>query len=114
VEADEVKFMQVINNLISNAIKFTHDGGIITIRIEEKKNLILISIQDNGIGIPEHLQDGLFEKFTKARRPGIKGEPSVGLGMSISKTIVEWHKGRMWFESKEHKGTTFYIELPKE
>ncbi|QHT65519.1 PAS domain-containing protein [Rhodocytophaga rosea] len=114
VEIDHVKFMQVINNLISNAIKFTHDGGIISIRLEERKNTIITSIQDNGIGIPEHVQEDLFEKFTKARRPGIKGEPSVGLGMSISKTIVEWHEGKIWFESKENKGTTFYIEIPRE
>jgi two-component system, OmpR family, sensor histidine kinase VicK len=114
VEIDEVKFMQAINNLISNAIKFTYDGGEITTYIKEKKNSIVISIADNGIGIPEHLQEGLFEKFTKARRPGIKGEPSVGLGMSIIKTIVELHGGKIWFESKEDKGTTFYLEIPKE
>jgi two-component system sensor histidine kinase VicK len=112
-EIDEVKFIQVINNLISNAIKFTYDGGIITTSVEEKKDYILISIQDNGIGIPEHMREGLFEKFTKARRPGIKGEPSVGLGMSISKTIVEWHNGNIQFDSQENKGTTFYIEIPK-
>lgn len=114
VEADEVKFMQVVNNLISNAIKFTPDGGIITTRIQDKKNKVILSVEDNGIGIPEHLQDGLFERFTKARRPGIKGEPSVGLGMSISKTIVEWHNGKIWFESKENKGSSFHIELPKQ
>ena len=113
-EIDEVKFMQVINNLISNAIKFTYDGGVITTRIEDKNKSVVISIQDDGIGIPEHLREGLFEKFTKATRPGIKGEPSVGLGMSITKTIVEWHDGTIGFESKENKGTTFYIEIPKE
>lgn len=113
-EIDEVKFMQIINNLISNAIKFTYDGGVITTRIEDKNKSVVISIQDDGIGIPEHMREGLFEKFTKARRPGIKGEPSVGLGMSITKTIVEWHNGTIYFESKENKGTTFYIEIPKE
>jgi two-component system sensor histidine kinase VicK len=114
IAIDADKFVQAINNLISNAIKFTHDNGVITLRVEEKKKAILIIIQDNGIGIPAHLQAGLFEKFTKARRPGIRGEESVGLGMSIIKTIVEWHQGKIWFESEENKGSTFYIEIPKD
>jgi len=110
---DDNKFMQVINNLVSNAIKFTPDGGEITVSLEEKEDTVLISVADTGIGIPEKHHATLFEKFTRARRPGIKGEPSVGLGMSIIKTIVEWHQGKIWFESQENKGTTFYIELPK-
>ena len=113
-EVDEYKFNQVINNLISNAIKFTNDGGIITIRIEEKEGTVLVVVADNGIGIPAKYHDNLFKKFSKAKRKGLKGEPSVGLGMSLIKTIVEWHGGKIWFESEENKGTTFYIELPKE
>jgi two-component system sensor histidine kinase VicK len=111
-EIDDSKFMQVFNNLISNAMKFTPDGGKITINIEEKQEKILISVADTGIGIPEQYHANLFDKFSKARRPSLKGEPSVGLGMSIIKTIVEWHDGRIWFESTVNKGTTFYIEIP--
>lgn len=99
--------------MISNAIKFASDGGEITLRIEEQEEHVLFTVEDNGVGIPAHLQEGLFEKFPKARRPGLKGEPSTGLGMSIIKTIVEWHNGRIWFESEENKGAIFYIELPK-
>lgn len=113
-EIDEYKFNQVLNNLISNAIKFTHDGGKISIWVEGKEETALIRVADNGIGIPTKYHKNLFEKFSKATRPGLKGEPSVGLGMSIIKTIVEWHAGRIWFESEENKGTSFYIELPKE
>ncbi|WP_051359643.1 PAS domain-containing sensor histidine kinase [Adhaeribacter aquaticus] len=113
LELDDNKFMQVINNLISNAIKFTPDGGEITISLEEKEATVLIQVKDTGIGIPGQFHATLFDKFTQARRPGIKGEPSVGLGMSIIKTIVEWHNGHIWFESQENKGTTFYIEVPK-
>ncbi len=113
VEVDDYKFVQAINNLISNAIKFTPDGGIISVSIEDRKEHVLIKVADNGIGIPEKYHDTLFEKFNKARRPGLKGEPSVGLGMSIIKTIVEWHEGKIWFKSKEKEGTTFFIELPK-
>ena len=114
VRIDVYKFTQVINNLISNAIKFTKDGGEITITLEDKQDKIFISVADNGIGIPARYHDELFEKFTKARRSGLRGEPSTGLGMSIIKTIVEWHGGRIWFKSEENKGSTFYIELPKE
>ncbi len=116
VEIDEIKFIQVITNLISNSIKFTPDDGIITIRLEDKeeRGTLLISVEDNGIGIPEKYHTSLFDKFTKARRPGLREEPSVGLGMSIIKTIVEWHKGKIWFKSEENKGSTFYLELPKE
>jgi two-component system, OmpR family, sensor histidine kinase VicK len=110
---DDSKFLQVINNLISNAIKFTPDGGEITVSLEEKEDTVLIQVADTGIGIPEKYHAILFDKFTRARRTGIKGEPSVGLGMSIIKTIVEWHQGKIWFESQENKGTTFYIEVPK-
>lgn len=115
VEIDEVKFIQVITNLISNSLKFTQDNGIITLRVEDKEEAgkVLITLEDNGIGIPEKYHASLFDKFTKARRPGLRQEPSVGLGMSIIKTIVEWHKGKIWFESVENKGTTFYVEIPK-
>lgn len=113
VEIDEDKFMQVINNLISNALKFTSDGGLITLNVEERQDDVLISVSDTGIGIPQKYHATLFDKFTDARRRGLKGEQSTGLGMSIIKTIVEWHQGKIWFESEENKGTNFYIQLPK-
>lgn len=113
VEIDEHKFMQVINNLISNSLKFTPDGGKIELYVREDKDDIVISIADNGVGIPPRYHATLFDKFNDARRPGLKGEPSTGLGMSIIKTIVEWHNGQIWFESEENKGTTFFIRLPR-
>lgn len=113
VTIDESKFMQALNNLLSNSLKFTGDDGNITISIEEQEKNILIKVQDTGIGIPADMQPFLFDKFTKARRTGLKGEPTNGLGMSIIKTIIEWHNGQIWFESTEEKGTTFYVEIPK-
>lgn len=113
VNADEPKFIQIINNLMTNALKFTTAGGVITMRIEEKPDSVLFSVSDNGIGIPEKFHATLFEKFTNASRKGLQGEPSVGLGMSIMKTIIEWHNGKIWFHSKEGAGTTIYFELPK-
>lgn len=111
-EIDEDKFMQVINNLITNSLKFTPDGGKIEVNITEEKSDVLIAVRDNGIGIPQRYHATLFDRFTDARRTGLKGEASTGLGMSIIKTIVEWHKAEIWFESEENKGTTFYIRLP--
>lgn len=115
VQADETKFMQVISNLISNAIKFTPiEHGEITIDVREKEHSVVIEVADNGIGIPQKFHTTLFEKFSEARRQGLNGEPSVGLGMSIIKTIVEWHGGEITFKSQENKGATFCIEIPKE
>lgn len=110
---DEIKFSQVINNIVSNAIKFTPDGGSISIHLEEQENHIVISIKDTGIGIPQEVQPFLFDRFTKARRAGLKGEETTGLGMSITKKLVELHNGKIWFDSKENQGTTFFIQIPK-
>ncbi|OON65616.1 PAS domain-containing sensor histidine kinase [Hymenobacter sp. CRA2] len=112
VELDQNKFMQVINNLISNSIKFTPDGGVITVSVGREADRAVVAVSDTGVGIPEKLQAGLFEKFTKARRPGLRGERSTGLGMSIIKTIVELHGGRITFASAEGEGTIFTIGLP--
>lgn len=114
VTIDESKFMQVLNNLLSNALKFTPDEGNITISIDDQGESVLIKVQDNGIGIPSAMQPFIFDKFTKAGRTGLKGEPTTGLGMSIIKTIIGWHNGDIWLESTEGKGTAFFIRIPKE
>lgn len=111
---DPTRYMLIIENLISNAYKFTQPDGRIEVTIEEGEHVILIKVSDNGIGIPEKLKPYIFDKFTKARRPGRQGESPVGLGMHIVRTMVEQLEGRIWFESQEGKGTTFFVELPKE
>jgi len=110
---DSMKFLQVINNLISNALKFTDDNGYIGLHAEELENTVLITVTDNGIGIPDELQPGLFDHLPETLRPGLKGEESGGFGMGIIKAIVDLHQGKIWFKSKTGVGTTFYIELPK-
>lgn len=112
VEIDLDKFLQVIQNLISNALKFTPAGGTITINLQQQQHQVILSVADTGIGIPEKYHYTLFDKFTEARRNGLHGEHSTGLGMSIIKTIVEWHGGTISFESEENKGTVFNIALP--
>lgn len=113
VALDEDKFMQVIQNLILNALKFTPQGGTITLDLVEEERQVIVSVADTGIGIPAKDHTTLFDKFSDARRKGLHGEKSTGLGMSIIKTIVEWHGGKVWLESEENVGTTFYISLPK-
>ncbi|QPH41382.1 PAS domain-containing sensor histidine kinase [Pedobacter endophyticus] len=110
---DSMKFMQVINNLISNSIKFTAENGTISVRAEELKTSVLVSVSDDGIGIPDELQKGLFDRLPGTLRPGLNGEESEGFGMGIIKSIVDLHQGKIWFESEVGVGTTFYIELPK-
>lgn len=114
IYVDMMKFMQVMNNLVSNAIKFTYDNGSITVSVEDKEDHVLITVADDGIGIPPKVQPYLFDRFTIARREGVRGEKTTGLGMSIIQTIIELHGGKITFESQENTGTTFYIRLPKE
>ncbi|MBO2010386.1 sensor histidine kinase [Hymenobacter negativus] len=111
-EIDNNKFLQVINNLVSNAIKFTREGGNIAVGLTQQPDHVLVTVADDGIGIPAHLLPVLFDRFTKARRPGLRGEKTTGLGMHIIETIVRLHHGRIWVESEENVGTTFYIQLP--
>lgn len=107
------KIWRVISNLITNAIKFSPVGGTITVGASANENELRISVKDTGIGIPPDMQDKVFNMFTEAKRPGTAGEKSFGLGLSISKQIVENHDGKIWFESNIKTGTTFYISLPR-
>ncbi len=113
LEINEVKFSRVIVNLLTNAKKFTSKGGQITVSTEIRNGNALISIADNGIGIPKDMQSLIFDKFSKASRLGLEGEKSTGLGMSIVKQIVELHKGKIWLKSEERKGTQFLILIPR-
>lgn len=113
ITSDAVKFFQIIHNVLSNAIKFTGEQGIIAINVSEQENAYLISIKDNGVGIPEEDWTDIFHKKVKGR-VGLKGEKSSGLGLSIAKKLVELLNGRIWFESKVDSGSTFYLQLPKE
>lgn len=108
------KIWRVFSNIISNAIKFSHRENTIQVNLNKRpeSNVVIVSVADNGIGIPEKEHDEVFEMFTDAKRVGTEGEKSFGLGLAISKRIVALHKGRLWFESRPEKGTTFYIELP--
>ena len=111
--ANREKINRVINNLLINAIKFSHDDKQITVTTSAENKRVQIAVKDNGIGIPDRLKDKVFERFTKAKRKGTMGEPTFGLGLSICKEITEYYNGSIWFESKENEGTTFYLEFPR-
>jgi signal transduction histidine kinase len=110
LNADKIK--RVINNLVNNAIKFSPKEAEINLNLNSDDENIILSVKDNGIGIPEEIQDKVFDMFTEAKRKGTAGELPYGLGLSICKQIVEAHNGTIWFNSKPGEGTTFYVRLP--
>ena len=112
ISASGEKLWRVISNLIANAIKFSPNGATIGVKMEEGKGLVKIEVDDEGIGIPAEIEDKIFEMFTDAKRHGTAGEQPFGLGLAISKQIVEAHGGKIWFERKAVKGTVFIVELP--
>jgi two-component system sensor histidine kinase VicK len=113
VTGDDVKFFQIVNNLLSNAVKFTQDAGKITIEVVENPTSYSVSIQDDGIGIPEYFHPHLFEKNTPAGRMGLSGEKSIGMGLYIVKKLITLMNGFITFKSVENGGSTFTVEFPK-
>ncbi|GAB3530070.1 hypothetical protein GCM10027443_10200 [Pontibacter brevis] len=112
VELDEVKLMQVLNNLLSNSIKFTSPGGRIQIELRKENKRLLVIHSDNGIGIPKELQPHIFERYSRATRKGLRGEPTTGVGLAIVRELVEVQGGKIWVESEENQGAAFYLSLP--
>jgi two-component system sensor histidine kinase VicK len=113
VTTDEVKLLQVINNLVANAVKFSEPSQPIAIHLADYAKEVMITVVDQGIGIPDKLKPMIFTRESNAGRTGLKGEKSRGVGLSICKNLVELLGGRIWFESEEGKGSVFYISLPK-
>ncbi|WP_257669031.1 sensor histidine kinase [Parapedobacter tibetensis] len=115
IKADRLKLKRAISNILWNSIKFTHPGGMISLStMEAADNQVLLVVQDTGIGIPETIRDKIFDKFTKAKRPGTAGEPTTGLGLYLTKTIIESHGGTIEMESDGETGTSFTVLLPAE
>lgn len=109
---NEPKFTRVMDNLIGNALKFSPADSPVQIIAVAENEFCLIKIRDFGIGIPKHLQPMLFDQFSKAGRPGLKGEKSLGLGLHITSNIISDHGGELQVLSEENMGTTFIISLP--
>lgn len=100
-----------MDNLISNAIKFSGESDHIEITLRDVNEQIFIDVKDFGMGIPENLLPYIFDRFSRASRRGIRGEESVGLGLSIVKQIVNKHGGDIEVHSTEKEGTTFTIHM---
>jgi PAS domain S-box-containing protein len=110
VEMDGDMIFRVLINIIENAIKYTRSGGQITIAAHKKDGEIVVSVQDSGLGISPYEQQRIFEKY--ARIKSDKRPKGLGLGLAFCRLAVEEHKGRIWVESEEGKGSTFYFTLP--
>ncbi len=113
VSGDEGKLLQVFNNLLGNAIKFSPDGGEITVTLEDAGPMVQVSVSDQGIGIPKDKQGHIFEKFYQVDGSIRRRFGGAGLGLAIVKHIVEAHQGQVWVESDLGQGSTFYFTLPK-
>lgn len=110
---DGEQFERVIVNLLENAVKFTLiEGGQINLNVCKAGDDILFQIEDNGIGIPQAIQTHVFERFFRGQQRGIEHVTGSGLGLSLVKTIVENHGGKIWLESAENEGATFFVSVP--
>lgn len=112
ISADKERISQVLINLVYNAIKYSPDGGNITITTEKNTNDVRVSITDRGIGIPAHLQRNVFKRFFRVNHPQIQTYPGMGLGLYISEGIIEQHGGTISVMSKENEGSVFSFTLP--
>jgi signal transduction histidine kinase len=112
LQGDPSRLSQVIDNLISNAIKFTPAGGQIDVRVDVRAEQVILAVSDTGMGVPKGEQADLFQRFFRTRGANAAAIQGTGLGLSIVKEIVESHGGTIGFTSREGLGTTFTVELP--
>ncbi len=114
VEVDTDRMIQVIDNIMNNAIKYSPDGGKITVRLMETHNNVILSITDQGLGIPKKDISRIFERFYRVDKARARKQGGTGLGLAISKEVVKALGGTIWATSVENYGSTFYISLPYE
>ena len=114
IEIDEDKITQVLYNIISNALKYSPEGGTITYRLREREDMLEISVSDQGMGIPKENVDKIFERFYRVDKARSRKLGGTGLGLAIAKEMIQAHGGSIWAKSEEGKGTTIYFTLPME
>ncbi len=113
VAVDPEKIRVVFQNLIENAIKYSNKGGRVFVNVTEKDAVVEISVRDTGIGIKPEDTGKIFGKFYRADNAKAQDSVGSGLGLFTTKRIVEFHHGKIWFESTPGDGTTFFVDLPK-
>jgi len=112
IDADMELVRQLLQNLMSNAIKFTPDGGSITVTLEQEASAARIVVQDTGRGIPEDQLEKIFERFHQVDTSSTREHGGSGLGLAICKNIVDWHDGKIWVENVKESGAKFVVLLP--
>ena len=113
VAGDEDRLLQVFDNLLGNAIKFSPDGGQIVVAVQDAGERLQVSVSDQGIGIPKDQHERIFERFYQIDGSARRRFGGAGLGLAIVKRIVEAHEGQVWVESEPGRGSTFYFTVPK-
>jgi len=112
ISADAKLLRIIIGNLLSNSVKYTPEGGEVFVKIMKQYPDVLIQIKDTGYGIPKDAQSKIYTKLFRADNIKAIDTDGTGLGLYLVKSIVEYSSGKIWFESEENKGTTFYVTLP--
>jgi PAS domain S-box-containing protein len=112
VQADKFRIYQVLTNLLTNAIKYSPEGGEVIIAVRKDAGKVTVSVSDSGIGITKEQQKKIFDRLYQVTDPKEKTFPGLGMGLFISKEIIKRHKGNLWVESQKDKGSTFYFSLP--
>ena len=119
--ADRIRVAQVLTNLVSNAFKYTPESGLIQVGVEATRNqwdadgaphVIHLWVKDSGIGMTPEDQKKIFQKFFRSDDPKAREAPGTGLGLNITKSLVEMQGGKIWFESEYRSGTTFHFTVP--
>lgn len=111
---DEDKITQVLDNIISNALKYSPEGGTIRFNLEEKDTKLEVSVSDEGVGIPKENLSKIFDRFYRVDKARTRKLGGTGLGLAIAKEMVVAHGGDIWVKSKEGIGTTIHFTLPLE
>ena len=114
MEIDTDRLIQVIDNIMNNAIKYSPEGGTVTVRLIETHNHVILSIGDEGMGIPRKDLNKVFDRFYRVDKARARQQGGTGLGLAISREVLKAHGGSIWVESQEEQGSTFYISLPYE
>ena len=112
IEADKIKFKQILYNLLSNAIKFTDEGGEVTTKFEATNSALLGSVTDTGVGISRQDREKLFQPFTQLDASSTRAQSGTGLGLALTNRLIQLHGGKIWVESEINEGSTFSFTFP--